>query len=79
MLKLCIPFKLSLSLTIAMFSTKVMAADFFVSPQGSDRLSGTSSDTPIQTIQLAIDQAQPGDTIYLAPGTYMQDIRNIFS
>lgn len=64
-----------LSIAVATISTPVMADDFFVSPQGSDRLgSGTSSDSPIQTIQFAVDKAQPGDTIYLTPGTYMQDI-----
>lgn len=63
-----------LSIAVATISSPVMAADFFVSPQGSDRNSGTSSDNPIQTIQTAVDKAQPGDTINLAPGTYMQDI-----
>lgn len=62
-----------LSITLATISCPALAADFYVSPQGSDRNSGNSSNSPIQTIQLAVDKAQPGDTINLAPGTYMQD------
>ena len=29
------------------------------------------------TIQQALDKAQPGDTIMLAPGTYLQDLRSV--
>lgn len=67
-------FKLVLSIAIGMISTPAMATDFFVAPQGSDRNTGSTSDSPLQTIQSAVDKAQPGDTINLAPGTYLEDI-----
>lgn len=63
-----------LSIAIGTICLPSVAADIYVSPQGSDLLSGNSSDTPIQTIQTAVDKAKPGDTINLAPGQYLQDI-----
>jgi hypothetical protein len=45
---------------------------FYVSPSGSDANSGTSAGTPFQTIQKALDLAQPGTTINLTPGVYRQ-------
>ena len=46
----------------------------YVDPvQGNDRHSGSNT-TPLQTIQKAVDIAQPGDTIVLAAGLYLQDI-----
>jgi hypothetical protein len=47
---------------------------YYVAPLGNDAASGTSPDTPLQTIQRAVDLAQPGDTIRLAPGRYFQDV-----
>jgi hypothetical protein len=44
----------------------------YVSPSGSDANSGTSVGTPLQTIQKALDLAQPGTTINLAEGVYRQ-------
>lgn len=57
-------------------SAPVFAAgtNYYVSPSGSDSNSGTSLGSPFQTIQKAVDLAQPGDTINLASGTYNQDI-----
>lgn len=40
-----------------------------VAPGGSDSAAGTAAD-PWATIQHAVDQALPGDTLLLAPGTY---------
>jgi hypothetical protein len=48
-------------------------ASLYVSPSGSDWSDGRAPDRPLQTIQHAIDLAQPGDTITLAAGVYLQD------
>jgi len=48
-------------------------ASLYVGPNGSDSNSGSTPDQPFQTIQHAIDLAQPGDTINLAAGVYLQD------
>lgn len=62
-------------LTVSVISTSLpaLAVDYYVDPDGSDRNGGNLSDSPLQSIQTAIDKAKPGDTIILAPGTYMQD------
>ena len=49
-------------------------ASLYVSPSGSDANSGTTPEQPFQTIQHAIDLAQPGDTVNLAAGVYFQDV-----
>ena len=50
------------------------SAGYYVSPSGNDGNSGTSAGSAFKTIQKAVDVAQGGDTITLAPGTYTQDI-----
>lgn len=47
---------------------------YYVDPNGSDSNSGADASVPFKTIQKAVDLAQPGDVINLAPGTYFQDI-----
>jgi hypothetical protein len=47
---------------------------FYVSPSGSDENHGAMPSAPLQTIQRAVDLAQPGDRISLAPGDYYQDV-----
>lgn len=44
-----------------------------VDPAGSDSNDGTTG-APFQTIQAALDEAQPGDTITLAPGRYSETL-----
>jgi hypothetical protein len=47
---------------------------FFVNPSGSDDNDGLTPDTPFETIQHALDVAQPSDTIHLAPATFEQNV-----
>lgn len=54
-----------------LLATGALAADIFVSPDGSG--SGTI-DAPYGSIQDAVDAAQAGDTIYLREGTYAPDV-----
>lgn len=46
------------------------AAEFFVSPSGSDAGAGTSWANAKQTIQAAIDAAAAGDTVWVTNGIY---------
>ncbi len=52
------------------------AASYYVSPSGSDSNDGATSERPLRTIQRAIDVAQPGSTVHLSSGTYLQDFRS---
>jgi hypothetical protein len=54
------------------------AATYFVAPFGGTAGSGSRSD-PFHTIQRALENANPGDTIELAPGHYFQDIKTVRS
>lgn len=54
-----------------------VATDWYVSPEGLADHSGRSQDQPMRRIQRALDQAQPGDTVYLLPGVYAQDIETV--
>jgi hypothetical protein len=47
---------------------------YFVAPTGADTNSGTSATAPFRTIQKALDLAQPGTTITLAPGRYVEAV-----
>ena len=52
-------------------------AQYFVNPQGDDDNSGLSVSSPFRKIQTALQLAQPGDTIHLAPGHYYQDVYSV--
>jgi hypothetical protein len=56
--------------------TGAAAASYYVSPSGSDSNDGLSAARPFKTIQKAIDLAQPGTVVNLAPGAYLQDVRS---
>ncbi len=47
---------------------------FFVDPSGDDGNDGLTPTTPFATIQHALQTAQPGDTIHLAPTTFEQNV-----
>lgn len=50
-----------------------LAADYYVSPTGSDTAIGTFS-APFATIQKAAKNAQPGDTIHIRGGVYRETV-----
>lgn len=54
----------------------VHAAEYFVSPFGSDSASGSAS-SPWRTIQRAADVAMPGDVITIREGTYREWVKPV--
>ncbi|EKD18919.1 uncharacterized protein L3040_008139 [Drepanopeziza brunnea f. sp. 'multigermtubi'] len=60
---------LSNALSLLLSANIASAAIHFVCPTGIDEAAGTL-EAPYKSIQLAIDRAAPGDTIYLREGTY---------
>lgn len=51
-------------------SASSQAASLYVSPTGSDCASCGTASNPFKTIQKAADLVNPGDTVYVLPGTY---------
>jgi len=50
--------------------------DLWVSPTGLPAAAGTQAD-PLSSIQAALDRAQPGATIHLAPGAYQETLHTV--
>ena len=66
-----------LSLTMLLACSNIsIAADLYISPDGSDSNSGTLS-SPLKTIMAAQEAASSGDTVYIRGGTYYLDDSNI--
>ena len=59
------------SLICLMCTSNLLAADYFVSPQGSDDNPGTEQ-RPFATFGKAVSLLKPGDTCYLRKGVYRQ-------
>ena len=55
-------------------SSQADGIQYYVSPDGDNASSGASPSQPLRSIQHALQLAQPGDTIHLAPGHYYQDV-----
>ena len=53
------------------------AANYYVSPKGNDANKGTTEKQALATIMKAQELAQPGDVVYLLPGTYRVQEREI--
>ena len=61
-----------LTLIFSLCAAGILAADVYVSPNGSDRNPGTEK-APLQKVQTALNKAKPGDTIKLLPGVYREE------
>ncbi|HVF69797.1 MAG TPA: right-handed parallel beta-helix repeat-containing protein [Xanthomonadales bacterium] len=74
LLFLAIPLSIYISQQRSQLKSRAqVSGGLYVSPSGSDTNSGTSTGAPFKTIQKALDVVQPGTTINLAAGTYLQD------
>ena len=49
----------------------LIGGDYFVAPDGNDKNSGTTLESPWATWQKAFDTAGPGDTVYFRGGVYL--------
>lgn len=67
------PFSRWLMLVGLATSSLAQAASYYVSPDGDDNATG-SVKRPLESIQYALDIAQPGDTINLLPGDYYEHL-----
>lgn len=63
----------ALLLSISLFAGYASAAEYYVSPEGSDDASGTSSSEPWRSIAKANRTVRPGDVVYLLDGRYFND------
>lgn len=64
----------ALSVVLPTMGAKAAAVHYYVSPSGSDDNDGRSVAEALETIQAALDRADPGSTIHLAAGSYRQDV-----
>ena len=53
-----------------LISIEGVGATYYVSPQGSDKNSGTSRTNPFKSLQAAADIVFPGDTVVALAGVY---------
>lgn len=62
-----------LLLTVGVLAVTVMASatDYYLSPKGNDAKDGTSQKKALATLAKAQELAQPGDVVYILPGTYV--------
>jgi parallel beta-helix repeat protein len=65
---------LAVGCVFALVAASAQAADYYVAPMGDDNGPGTQS-APWETIQKAADNLQPGDTVFVAAGTYAEHVR----
>jgi hypothetical protein len=66
-----------IAVVLSLGPVHAQAATYFVSLTGSDSASGLSSTSPYKTVNKALSKAKGGDTISLASGTYLQDVRSV--
>ena len=51
------------------------AAEYFVATQGDDARDGLSRETSFRTVQKGVDALQPGDTLTILPGEYLENVK----
>jgi hypothetical protein len=64
------------ALQLAAFNAPVdrLSGHYYIAPGGDDANDGLAANRAFATIQKALHQARPGDTIHLAPGAYEESI-----
>jgi len=62
------------SLWLAAFAPRAMAETYYVAPTGNDNNAGTLESSPFEHIQWGNDRLQPGDTLIILEGTYVERV-----
>ena len=70
--------RLSSLAVAALAASAASAAEWFVSPTGSDSAAGTEA-APFRTINYAVEQASAEDTIILLPGDHVEGVTSVGS
>ncbi len=65
------------SLSASLASSLVLPRTYYVAPTGDDRHDGATANSALATLQRALDQVQPGDTIQLLPGDYYENVVSV--
>ena len=66
-------YKLCFALLAALIVSPVLAVEYFVGVNGSDKNPGTSEKAPFRTINHAIQKIVPGDIVTILPGEYVEE------
>ena len=65
---------MKLTLLFILLSTTLPATDVFVNKRGLDSNAGTSREEAFLTIQKGVDALQPGDTLTIGRGEYVEAV-----
>lgn len=61
---------LFLSIIYSLINSNIRAANYYISPTGSDTNKGTSQDAPFASLSVAQSKVVAGDIVYILPGSY---------
>ena len=65
---------LAFLIPLLLTGTLAHAADYFVSPGGSNGNTGENAGVPFQTVAHAVTKMSPGDTLHFLAGTYREEV-----